>query len=42
MALGNKTEANRLIELAMEDISTMPITPYKDFIMGTYKTIKRP
>ena len=42
MALGNKKEANRSIELAVENIASMPRTPYKDFIVETYKTIQRP
>ena len=41
MDLGNKEEANRLIEVAVKNISSMPRTPYKDFIMETYKLIKR-
>ncbi|MCG7346224.1 helix-turn-helix domain-containing protein [Sporosarcina sp. ACRSL] len=42
MTLGNKTEANRSIETAVDNISSMPRTPYKDFIMKTYKMIQRP
>ena len=41
MALGNKEEANRSIEVAVKNISSMPRTPYKDFIMETYKLIER-
>lgn len=39
MALGNETEARRLIEIAVNNISIMPSSPYKDFIMETYNTI---
>lgn len=39
MALGNKAEAKHLIEIAVENISAMPSSPYKDFIMKTYNTI---
>ncbi|QTD43447.1 XRE family transcriptional regulator [Sporosarcina sp. Te-1] len=38
-ALGNKTEAKRLALLAVENISSMPGTPYKDIIMETYLLI---
>ncbi|WP_432362951.1 helix-turn-helix domain-containing protein [Sporosarcina sp. UB5] len=41
MALGNKKEANHAIEIAVENIASMPRTPYKDFIMETYSMIKR-
>lgn len=36
MALGNKQEAKRFIEIAVENITTMPRSPYKDFIMDIY------
>lgn len=36
-ALGNEGEAFRSIEIAVDNISKMPHTPYKDFIMETYE-----
>jgi tetratricopeptide (TPR) repeat protein len=39
LALGNETEARRLIEIAMENISAMPTSPYKYFIVKTYNTL---
>lgn len=39
--LGNSVEATRLIDIAVENISTMPHTPYKDFIMATHELITR-
>ena len=39
--LGNPIEAKRLVEIAVENISTMPNMPYKDFIMETYELIKK-
>ncbi|KAA0948856.1 helix-turn-helix transcriptional regulator [Sporosarcina sp. ANT_H38] len=39
--LGNSVEATRLIDIAVENISIMPHTPYKDFIMATHKLITR-
>ncbi len=41
LALGNETEANHSIEIAVENISGMPRTRYKDFIMETYEMIHR-
>lgn len=37
--LGNLVEARRLIQIAVDNISLMPHTPYKDFIMETYDLI---
>nr|WP_318618096.1 helix-turn-helix transcriptional regulator [Sporosarcina sp. YIM B06819] len=37
--LGNHVEAKRLIQIAVDNISPMPHTPYKDFIMETYNLI---
>ncbi|MEK5036854.1 helix-turn-helix domain-containing protein [Sporosarcina sp. FSL K6-3457] len=37
--LGNPVEALRLIDIAIKNISAMPHTPYKDFIMETYDLI---
>lgn len=39
VALGNETDAKRLISIAVENISSMPHTRYKDFIMETYESI---
>jgi len=39
LALGNKIEALRSIDIAVKNISSMPRTPYKDFIMDTYELI---
>ncbi|MFC5602143.1 helix-turn-helix domain-containing protein [Sporosarcina koreensis] len=41
LALGNKTEALRSIDIAVSNISDMPRTPYKDFIMETYELIHK-
>lgn len=41
LALGNKAEALRSIGIAVSNISSMPRTPYKDFIMETYELIHR-
>nr|WP_285851991.1 helix-turn-helix transcriptional regulator [Sporosarcina luteola] len=38
-ALGNEAEALRSIDIAVKNISSMPRTPYKDFIMETYELI---
>lgn len=40
-ALENETEAKHSIKIAVENISLMPHTPYKDFIMETYELIHR-
>ena len=37
--IGNHIEAKRLIQIAVDNISLMPHTPYKDFIMETYDLI---
>ena len=37
--LGNLVEAKRLIQIAFDNISPMPHTPYKDFIMEAYDLI---
>ncbi|MBE1555155.1 helix-turn-helix domain-containing protein [Sporosarcina limicola] len=39
--LGNSVEAIRLIDIAVENISTMPHTSYKDFIMVTHELITK-
>ncbi|MFS0691099.1 helix-turn-helix transcriptional regulator [Sporosarcina sp. 179-K 8C2 HS] len=39
LASGNEAEALRCIDIAVKNISTMPRTPYKDFIMETYELI---
>jgi len=39
MELGNLAEAQRLIQIAVDNISLMPHTPYKDFIMEAYDLI---
>lgn len=39
LALGNKPEALRSIDIAVDNISPMPQTPYKGFIMETYELI---
>lgn len=39
LALENKTEALRSIDIAVGNITSMPRTPYKDFIMETYELI---
>ena len=39
--LGNKEEAIRYAEKALANISPMPHTPYKDFIMETYELITK-
>ncbi|WP_203248137.1 helix-turn-helix domain-containing protein [Sporosarcina beigongshangi] len=39
LELSNPTEAMRLIDVAVNNISVMPHTPYKDFIMKTYDLI---
>ena len=39
--LGNLVEARRLIQIAVDNISLMPHTPYKDFIMATYESITK-
>lgn len=39
MALANETEAKQSIKIAVENISRMPDTLYKDFIMETYESI---
>ncbi|WP_432361725.1 helix-turn-helix domain-containing protein [Sporosarcina sp. UB5] len=38
-ALGEEAEAYRSIDIAVKNISNMPHTPYKDFIMKTYESI---
>ncbi len=40
LALGNEAEAIRSIDLAVKNVSVMPRTPYKDFIMKTYELIR--
>ncbi|MFJ7935007.1 helix-turn-helix domain-containing protein [Sporosarcina sp. NPDC096371] len=39
--LGNHTEARRLIQIAVDNISRMPHSPYKDFIMKTYSLLTK-
>ncbi len=39
--LGNSVEAICLIGIAVENISVMPHTPYKDFIMATHELITK-
>ncbi|HJF34072.1 MAG TPA: helix-turn-helix transcriptional regulator [Sporosarcina psychrophila] len=39
LKIGNSSEASRLIQIAVDNISLMPHTPYKDFIMETYELI---
>lgn len=39
VALGNQQEAKRLIQIAMENISAMPRTPYKEFVTDIYNNI---
>lgn len=39
LALGDKSEAFHSIGIAVNNISSMPRTPYKDFIMETYELI---
>lgn len=39
--LGNSVEAIRLIDIAVENISSMPHSPYKDFIMTTHELITK-
>ncbi|MEK4713190.1 helix-turn-helix transcriptional regulator [Sporosarcina sp. FSL K6-1540] len=41
MELGNLIEARRLAGLAMQNISMMPRTPYKDFILETYELLTK-
>ncbi|AMQ04931.1 helix-turn-helix domain-containing protein [Sporosarcina psychrophila] len=41
MELGNLIEARRLAGLAMQNISVMPRTPYKDFILETYELLTK-
>lgn len=41
MKLGNQVETKRLPGLAMQNISTMPHTPYKDLIERTYELITK-
>ncbi|WP_255428563.1 tol-pal system YbgF family protein [Sporosarcina sp. resist] len=41
MELGNLIEARRLAWLAMQNISMMPRTPYKDFILETYELLTK-
>jgi len=41
MELGNPIEARRLAGLAMQNISMMPRTPYKDFILETYELLTK-
>ncbi|MDW0118041.1 helix-turn-helix transcriptional regulator [Sporosarcina thermotolerans] len=41
LELGDKAEAHRSIEIAVDNISSMPRTPYKDFIMKTYESIRK-
>lgn len=40
-ALGNEAEAKRSIDTAVDNVSKMPRTPYKDFIMKTYEFIQQ-
>ncbi|MGN7386461.1 XRE family transcriptional regulator [Sporosarcina sp. SAFN-015] len=39
LELGEKAEAHRSIEIAVKNVSNMPRTPYKDFIMETYELL---
>lgn len=41
MELGNTSEARRLIQIAVDNISQMPHTPFKDFIMATHELITK-
>jgi len=41
LALGNQAETLRSIEIAVKNVSEMPRTPYKDFILETYELIHR-
>lgn len=41
LALGDETEALRSIDIAVKNVSIMPRTPYKDFIMETYGVIHK-
>lgn len=41
MELGNLIEGRRLAGLAMQNISMMPRTPYKDFILETYELLTK-
>lgn len=39
-ALGNETDATKYAQIAVDNVSPMPHTPYKDFIIETYKKIR--
>ncbi|WP_339254802.1 helix-turn-helix transcriptional regulator [Sporosarcina sp. FSL W8-0480] len=39
LELGDEADAYRSIEIAVKNVSNMPRTPYKDFIMETYELI---
>ena len=40
LALGEKTEAHEAIHKAVTNIASMPRTPYKEFILETYESIR--
>ncbi|MGE8207503.1 helix-turn-helix domain-containing protein [Heyndrickxia sp. NPDC080065] len=40
LELGNRTKAIQAAEVAMQNIDPLPVSPYKEFIIETYNTIK--